>query len=179
MFARIGFAALSTIMLAAPAWAAESVSGTIECDAAKYAVRGAVARYETGTKKLVLTLFQKDPSPAAVKQWADMPSGELGAIPQGMEHLARITYTLKGTGKINQSGIEAYHLNVLCPSLRINLVRIAAARPDMKADFPEFEAMLQPGGRLKASLRGAEELRTKTLSKASWDVRVDTRIHFR
>jgi hypothetical protein len=49
----------------------------------------------------------------------------------------------------------------------------------MKLDFPEFEAMVQPGGRLKASLRGAEQLRAKTLSKASWDARVDTRIHFR
>jgi hypothetical protein len=164
---------------AAPAWAAESVSGTIECDDAKYSVRGAVARHEAGTKKLVLTLFQKAPTPEMIRHWADMPSGELGAIPPGMEHLARITYTLRGTGKLGHSAIEAYHLQLLCPSLHLSLARSAAARPDMKLDFPEFEAMVQPGGRLKASLRGAEQLRAKTLSKASWDARVDTRIHFR
>ena len=65
------------------------------------------------------------------------------------------------------------------PLAALNLARLAAARLDLKADFPEFEAMIQPGGRLKASLRGAEELRTKTLQQASWDARVDTRIHFR
>ena len=167
------------LVLAAPAWAAESASGTIQCDAAQFPVRGAVARYEGGTKKLVLTLFQKSPSAGMVKHWAEMPSGELGAIPPGMEHLARITYTLRGTGKVTLSGIDGYHLNVPCPSLHITLARLAAARPNLKADFPEFEAMIQPGGRLKASLRGAEELRTKTLQKASWDARVDTLIHFR
>jgi hypothetical protein len=172
-------AGLLAAMLAAPALAAESASGAIECDAAKYPVRGAVARWESSTRKLVLTLFQKSPSPEMVKHWADMPSGEPGQIPQGMEHLARITYTLRGTGKIGHSAIEAYHLHVPCPSLHINLARSAAARPNLKADFPEFEAMLQPGGRLKASVRGAEELRTKTVSKASWDFRVDTRIHLR
>ena len=118
MFGRIATAAsLAATLAAAPAWAAESVSGTIECGEAKYPVRGAVARYEGSTKKLVLTLFQKSPSAGMVKHWAEMPSGELGAIPPGMEHLARITYTLRGTGKVTLSGIDGYHLNLPCPSL--------------------------------------------------------------
>jgi hypothetical protein len=157
--------------------AADEVTGAFQCNAEKIPIRGAIARWEPASRKLTLTLFKNPPSPDAIRHWAGQ-SGGSGVIPQGMDYFARITYTLKDPGASpTQAAIESYHFYIHCPTLQMNLNRSVFTRRDMKGDLPDFNATLKPGGRLKASLKGAEEMGMKVPTKATWDLRVDTAIH--
>jgi hypothetical protein len=170
-------AALVAALLPAPAQAADSASGAFQCDAQKIPVRGAVARWEPATRKLVLTLFQSPPTPEAIQHWTSLPSGAAAPAPRGLEHFARITYTLSGSGAVNQAAIANYQILILCPTLQATLTRLGEPDRDMKADFPSFHAMLAPGGRLRTAARGGELLKAKGLVQVTWDVRVDAEIH--
>lgn len=168
----------AAVMLPLPALAADDASGAFQCNADKIPIRGAVARWEPATKKLVLTLFKEPPTADAVRHWANQPSGGGGVIPQGARYFARITYTLKDPGaSATHTAIESYHFYIDCPTLQMNLNRSTFTRRDMKTDFPDFNAILKTGGRLKTALRGNAEMGMKTPVKTVWDVRVDTPIH--
>jgi hypothetical protein len=166
------------VLVPSSARAADDATGAFQCNADKIPIRGAVARWESATKKLVLTLFKNPPSADAVKHWASQSSSGGGMIPQGMDYFAKITYTLKDPGaSVDHAAIQSYHFYIQCPTLQMNLNRSTLTRRDMKGDFPEFSAALRPGGRLKATLRGTEEMVLTTPTKATWDLRVDTAIH--
>lgn len=176
--AKIAVLMFAMVLLPLPGLAADDASGAFQCNAEKIAIRGAVARWEPSTKKLVLTLFREPPSADAVRHWANQPSGGGGIIPQGARYFARITYTLKDpAATVTHAAIESYHFYIDCPTLQMNLNRSTFTRRDMKGDFPDFNATLKAGGRLKTVLRGSEEMGMKTPVKAVWDVRVDTPIH--
>ena len=97
-----------------------------------------------------------------------------------MGYVAVITYTLtSAAARADQSAIQSYHFYIDCPTLQMNINRSVFTRRDMKADFPEFGATLEPAGRLRVTLRGSEQMGMSMdrPTKATWDLRVDTPVH--
>ena len=113
-----------------------------------------------------------------MKFWTE---SAVGAYPTEWGYAAAFTFTFKDAGaQATQASLRDFHLYVDCPTLQANLGGSGftpRAADKLRRGFPEFDAKLSAGGRVRMTARGADKLELPTPTSVTWDVRVDAAIY--